>query len=449
MATPIPFDVLIRDLGVHGEGIGRAESGMTVFVPGALPGEQVAVVPDVVKAHYTRASLTSITVPSPSRVVPFCEYFGTCGGCQLQHLDYTAQLKWKLDHITSAFTRIAGLSPVIRPVTQSPSHVGYRNKAQFPVRMDTNGHCQLGFYAPQTHSLVPISHCAIQHLLIDTVYKRIQEGLIKFNIRPYNEVTHDGDLRHVLLRYSHTQQLVWVVFVLNATKATVLNDLAAWLVLEPGTGGVLANFNREKRNAILGRETVLLHGDGLFTEELDHVKFQFSPVSFSQVNWPQTAHLYRTVSELAGLSPEQSIWDLYCGAGTIGLYLANQVSSVLGVESMASAIDQAQHNARLNDVSHAKFASFNLDHGIPDSVCIGKPDVVIVDPPRKGCSDTVLTDLIRVASPKIVYVSCDPATMARDAKILCQSGYKLDVIVPLDMFPHTTHVECVGLFTLS
>ena len=447
--THLPFEVAIRDLGVHGEGIGRADSGMTVFVPGALPGEDVLVHPDIVKAHYTRARLQSIKTSSPKRVTPFCEYFGTCGGCQLQHLDYTAQLQWKCDHIQSAFSRIAGLTPRIQPVLASPDSVGYRNKAQFPVRPNDSGACQLGFYAPQSHTLVPVGHCAIQHPLIDSVYQRIQEGLLKFNIRPYDETTHFGDLRHVLLRYSHTQNAVWVVFVLNMSKATILNDLVAWLVSLPGIGGVLANFNRDKRNAVLGRETTLLYGDGVFTEQLDHVKFQFSPVSFSQVNWPQTAHLYRTVSDLAALTPDQTIWDLYCGAGTIGVYLANQVTSVLGVESVDSAIVQAQHNAQLNGVSHAKFVSHNLDHGIPESVCIGRPDVVIVDPPRKGCSDMVVTDLIRVAAPKIVYVSCDPATMARDAKILCQSGYTLETLVPLDMFPHTTHVECVGLFTLS
>ncbi len=443
--------VRIQDLGIHGEGIGRTDSGVTVFVPGALPGETVSISDVEKSSKYWNASLDQILTPSEHRITPPCPVYASCGGCQLQHTTDASQLAWKESHVKTTLKKIGKLSVPVRPIRGSDSTLAYRNKAQFPVSLQNNTP-QIGFYAPKSHTLVDIPECMVQHPRIQAVYSQIRSLLTTHPIPLYDEETHEGFLRHVLFRYSYFEDKVWVTFVATRESKTVLHEWVTLLSKRSDVGGLLLNVNSKQGNSILSPHSHLLWGAATYEERLGDLSLRFSAFSFSQINWPQTHHLYEMIYQAADLKGNEILWDLFCGVGSIGLFIAHQqvqrgrsLKSLLGVESLESAIQMAKTNAKLHPHLNAQFKVTNLEKGLHFSP--QKPDCVIVDPPRKGLSKRLIDDLIEKKVPKIIYVSCNASTLARDVAQLTQKAYQAHWVQPVDMFPQTSHVECITLLT--
>lgn len=440
------IEVVIEDLGINGEGIGRYE-GYTLFVDGGLPGEKVEVKVVKVGKNYGFAKLLHIEVPSPDRVDPKCQVARTCGGCQLQHMSYPAQLEFKTKKVREAIKRIGKLEDaVVNDIMGMEEPWYYRNKVSYPVRSE-KGLTKIGFYAKNSHRVIEHSSCYIQESRNQLIVAAIKEWMHQFTITPYNEDNLSGMVRHIMIRYSKHLDKFHVTLVTNKKKLKHLPKLTEQLVALGFIDGISISLHLEKNNIILGETTEVIWGNGYLREMIDDYTYHISPKSFFQVNPIQTKVLYDQVRAMANLQSDETLMDLYCGIGTIGIYLAKNAKRTIGVEIVEEAIEDAYHNAELNKLEQMEFYVGPAEEMIPylyEEKGI-TADVVVVDPPRKGCEVALLDTIIKMKPKRMVYVSCDPATLARDLKYMWENGYEVVEIQPVDMFPMTVHVETVCL----
>lgn len=435
----------ITDLGENGEGIGRHE-GLAVFVPGALPGEQITARIKTQKKNYAHGRLVEILTASPERVTPPCEIASLCGGCQIQSMSYEAQLKWKESHVRACMDRIAKLPEVIlSPIIGMEDPWHYRNKVLYPAG-GAPGKPELGFYKQGTHQVVSGKGCLIQHPFNAEMLETVKELMELHGIQPYSEETHTGNVRHILLRNSLKGEwlMVWVTSGKSMPRSqAIAADLKAKY---PQIVTMLVNRNPHKDHRMLGERTNIIYGEGYLEDTIENLMFRISPESFFQVNPIQTKVLYEKALELAALKGHETVLDLYCGIGAISLFLAKSAGKVIGVEVVPEAVQDAQENAVLNKITNVEFIQGLGEAVLPELIKQGvRPEVVIVDPPRKGCERLVLQAIMELAPERIVYVSCKPATLARDLAILTEGGYSVETVQPVDQFPHSVHVECVSL----
>lgn len=444
----VDYIMTIDNMGYQGEGVGKIDN-FTVFVAGAILGEKVKVKIVKLSKNFAFGKLLEIIESSPSRIEPVCSIYKSCGGCNIQHIDYEAQLNFKTNRVKEVIHRIGKLEEVvIHPTLGMENPYNYRNKVQLPVS-NKNGQVSIGFYAERSHDIINMETCHIQDKVADVVVKLTKQWMMEYNIQSYNEETHRGSIRHIMIRKGFKTGEVMVVVVTSGKELPYKEEFIAIMTKKiQGLVSIIQNINSEKTNVILGAHCETLWGKDIITDYIGEFIFQVSPLSFFQVNSIQTETLYSKALEYANLSGGEVVLDAYCGTGTISLFLSKKAKKVYGVEIVPEAIENAKINASENKVHNTEFIVGEAEKVIPKLISEGvKADVVVVDPPRKGC-DRVLLEAISSMAPKtIVYVSCDPGTLARDLGILDELGYKTIEIQPVDMFPQTTHVECVVLIT--
>lgn len=436
----------IEDCGTDGEGIGKAD-GFTVFVKDAVIGDTVLAKMMKVKKHYGYARLEEVLEPSPYRVKPRCPYARQCGGCQLQALSYDQQLLFKEKKVRSNLERIGGfINPPMEPIIGMEEPYHYRNKAQFPVGRSKDGRVITGFYAGRTHTIIENRDCALGVAQNRQVLDRVIAYMEKYHVEPYDETTGKGLVRHVLIRYGFASGELMVCLIINGRKLPHEEELADALWELPEMHSFTVNINRKRTNVILGEEIRVVRGSGTIKDSIGDIQYQISPLSFYQVNPGQTRRLYEKALEYAGLTGTETVWDLYCGIGTISLFLARQAGKVYGVEIIPEAIEDARRNARMNGLENVEFFVGQAEEVLPREYRENGAyaDVIVVDPPRKGCGEALLETIVRMAPRKVVYVSCDSATLARDLKVLCEGGYRLEKVCPVDQFGQTVHVETIA-----
>ena len=445
------FTAEIIDMTEDGEGIGKID-GFTVFVKDAVIGDVIEGKLTKVKKTYGYGRLMKVLPPSADRVIPSCPVAAPCGGCQLQALSYEAQLRFKERRVKGHLERIGHFEnlPMEPIIGMEGEPLRYRNKAQFPVGRGKDGRIVCGFYAGRTHSIIPMEDCQLGLPVNRQVTQTVISFMEEYHIEPYDEENHRGLVRHILVRCGfHTGQ-VMVCLVINGTRLPHDKELVSRLQKNvPGLVSVSLNINREKTNVILGRELVNLYGSGYLEDMIGDVRFRISPLSFFQVNPVQTEKLYGKALEFAGLTGDEIVWDLYCGIGTISLFLAQKAKQVYGVEIIPAAVENAKENAVLNRMENAEFFVGKAEEVLPEKYrqSGGKmaADVIVVDPPRKGCDEALLETMVKMGPERIVYVSCDSATLARDLRYLCDRGYEVKKVQPVDMFPMSVHCETVCL----
>lgn len=441
------YDIRIDDLGIHGEGIGKYE-GFTLFVPGALPGETVRAEAALIKKGYAVGVLREVLEASPRRAVPDCPVYADCGGCQISHLTYEGQLEAKRKRAAGAVSRIGGYPEnLVLPVIPAPHPFGYRNKMAVPAGPGPEG-AVLGCYRQGSHDIIPAPSCLIQRDANNRLLAAARAVMKKYRIAPYDEKTGKGSVRHILGRTGDEGRLMAVI--VTATRG--LPEEKAWVselrAALPELVSIYHNIQSRPGNTILGPKIRRLWGRETLTASLCGLTFEISPYSFFQVNPEQAETLYEKALEYAGLTGEETVIDAYCGTGTISLCLAKRAKKVIGIEIVEAAIENAKENARRNGLTHAEFLCGDAGKLMPALYEKGlAPDVIVCDPARAGCSEDTLRAAAGMAPEKIVYVSCNPATFARDAARLRELGYILRKVQPVDMFPQTTHVELVSLLT--
>ena len=438
----------IERLSSDGSGVAHSPDGETVFVPGAAPGDEadVRIVKDC--KRYAFGILDHLRTPSPDRIPVDCAVAGPCGGCSLRHLDYTAELRAKQENVTDAFRRIGGLDVPVLDICPSPEVDRYRNKVQFPVGLDKNGNPCIGFYAGRTHRIVPCPDCKLQPGVLNDIGNALCRFFAENGIQPYNEETGRGLVRHIFLRRGAHSGQIMVCLVCTRPNLPHADALCTRLREQfADIATILLNVNSKNTNVILGTETHTLYGPGYIEDTLCGVPVQLGPLSFYQVNTLAAERLYGIAAQYAQLTPDDLLLDLYCGMGTIGLSMVDHCRELVGVEIVPEAIESAKANAaRMGDAVAAKSCFFCADAGQAATRLAAEglhPDVVMLDPPRKGCDEATLSAVVRMAPRRVVYVSCNPATAARDAAWLEQNGYHAEKVQPVDLFPRTKHVECV------
>ena len=454
------LELFIEDMGVDGAGIGKL-GGMALFVKDAVIGDTVRVKVMKMKKNYGYARLLEVLTPSLWRAEPRCALHRPCGGCQLQALSYEKQLEFKENKVKNSLVRIGGFEDVdarMEPIIGMEEPFHYRNKAQFPIGRDKEGRIVTGFYASRSHTIIPNRSCCLG----DKVNERILDIIIRFmeqrGIAPYEESTGSGLVRHVLIRKGFASGEIMVCLVINGRKLPFAEALVEELKKVDGITSISLNVNRENTNVILGNEILLLWGKEYITDSIGDIRYQISAHSFFQVNPVQTKRLYETALDYAGLTGEETVWDLYCGIGSISLFLAQKAKQVYGVEIVPQAVKNARDNAALNGITNARFFEGKAEEVLPEFYREGceklpgweamlHPDVIVVDPPRKGCDEKCLETIVQMRPDRVVYVSCDPATLARDLKYLCGNGYELSRVRPVDMFAQTVGVETVVLLS--
>ena len=439
----------IEDCGIDGEGIGKAD-GFTVFVKDAVIGDTVTAKIIKAKKNYGYGRLMEVLKPSPYRVEPKCEFARQCGGCQLQALSYDQQLVFKTNKVKGHLERIGGFTDIpMEPIIGMDELFHYRNKAQFPVGRNKEGKIVTGFYAGRTHNIIENRDCALGVAENKEVLDRVIAHMEKYGSEPYNEATGKGLVRHVLIRYGYFTKEVMVCLILNGNKIPKEEQLVKSLCEIPGMTSITINVNKKHSNVILGEEIRLLWGQEYITDRIGDISYQISPLSFYQVNPMQTQKLYAKALEYADLHGQETVWDLYCGIGTISLFLAQKAKFVRGVEIVPAAIENAKENAKLNGLENTEFFVGKAEEVLPREYKKNGvyADVIVVDPPRKGCDETLLETMVEMNPERIVYVSCDSATLARDLKYLCERGYELRKVCPVDQFGMTVHVETVVLLS--
>ncbi len=512
------FELEITDMGTDGEGIGHYD-GMTFFVKDALIGDVITARVTKLKKNYGYARVEEIKTPSTFRIEPKCALHKRCGGCQIQALSYEKQLEFKNDKVRNNLMRIGGFSEdellaKMAPPVGIDDPYRYRNKAQFPVGRDKDGNIITGFYASRSHNIIPVDDCMLGVPVNKEILDIIKAWMNEYGIEPYDEVSRTGLVRHVLIRYGFTSKQIMVCLVINGdgldskrrgenvnvscvasgkitdkrdrdrASCNATDTLCERLSKIDGMTSISYNINKENTNVILGKKTVCIWGRSYiedtihllsypdFTPQGTGITYQISPQSFYQVNPKQTEKLYSTALEFAGLTGKESVWDLYCGIGTISLFLSQRAKKVYGVEIVPQAIDDAKNNAKINGITNAEFFVGKAEKVLPEFYADAKknitkgseaikpevpaakytdeadmltPDVIVVDPPRKGCDEKCLDTMLKMEPQRIVYVSCDSATLARDLKILCEEKYELVKWQAFDQFSHTGHVESVVL----
>lgn len=496
----------IEDMSVNGEGIGKAD-GVAFFVKDAVIGDQVLVKVIKMKKRYGYARLLKILSPSLYRVEPLCEYWRQCGGCQIQSLDYTQQLHYKEEKVRNNLRRIGGFSIadmerkeqkfLFHPIIGMEKPFFYRNKAQFPIGTDKNGRIVTGFYAARSHNIIPSRNCYLGVEINEKILDIVISFMERYHISAYDERTSKGLVRHVLIRFGFVTEEIMVCLVINGSTLPHAEQLVELLQEIKGMTSIVININQKSTNVILGEKIINLWGQDYITDYIGEVKYQISPLSFYQVNPVQTKKLYETVLDYAALTGKETVWDLYCGIGTISLFLAQRAKQVYGVEVVAPAIADARNNAKINGIENVEFFVGKAEEVLPafyenyvketqenvkdmglqsdTEACLNqfeiedkgaaedeieiadkghakdrkilRPDVIVVDPPRKGCDDKCLETIVKISPARVIYVSCDSATLARDLKYLCERGYEVREVQPVDMFPQTVHVETVCLLS--
>ena len=438
----------IERLSSDGSGVAHSADGEAVFVPGTAPGDEarVRIVKDC--GRYAFGILDELLTPSPDRVPVDCPVAGPCGGCSLRHLDYAAELRAKQESVLDAFRRIGGLEVPVLDILPSPEVDRYRNKVQFPVGVDKNGAPCIGFYAGRTHRIVPCPDCKLQPGVLNEIGNALCAFFAQQGIRPYDEQSGKGLVRHIFLRRGAHSGQIMVCLVCTRAKLPHAEQLCAVLREQfPAISTILLNVNAKNTNVILGSENHILYGPGYIEDTLCGVPVRLGPLSFYQVNTLAAERLYGVAAQYAQLTPDDTLLDLYCGMGTIGLSMADQCRGLIGVEIVPEAIESAKANAaRMGEAVAAKSRFFCADAGQAATQLAAEglhPDIVMLDPPRKGCDEATLSAVVRMAPRRVVYVSCNPATAARDAAWLEKNGYHAEKVQPVDLFPRTKHVECV------
>lgn len=460
------FVLKIEDMGENGEGIGRLD-GYIWFVKDAVIGDVIEAGVTKMKKQYGFARLIRVIEPSEYRTEERCPSARRCGGCQIQAVDYQEQLRLKEKKVYNNLKRIGGLSSLLLPSGEETTEqtkeeternavvmepiIGmenpwrYRNKAQFPFGRNKDGRIVTGFYAGRTHDIVEQEDCLLGVEENREILSIIRNFMEEYKIEPYNEETHRGLVRHVLIRKGFQTGELMVCLVINGRKLPGQQALTEHLLEIPGMTSISLNVNQEKTNVILGKELINLWGEGHITDYIGAVQYRISPLSFYQVNLVQTERLYGTALEYAGLTGNETVWDLYCGIGTISLFLAQKAKQVYGVEIVPQAIDDARENARLNHMENVEFFVGKAEEVLPEQYERNQiyADVIVVDPPRKGCDEKCLETIVKMSPNRVVYVSCNSSTLARDVKYLEERGYRTERVRCVDMFPHSGHVECV------
>ena len=439
------YTIEIEDLGHSGEGVGKID-GFTVFVHGAIPGDYVKIKLTTLKKNYGIGKIIEILRPSQDRVEPRCPLANICGGCQIMHMDYRAQLDIKRKRVEETLERIGKINTTVHPTIGMENPYEYRNKAQFPVGI-VDGQAVLGFYKKGTHDIVRTDYCHIQAPVNIEIIKVIKEYIKKYDISVYNEKTRKGLLRHVVTRVGFKTGELMIVLITNGKELPYKDELIEMLKTNiKGLKSIVHNINDKNTNVIFGRESRTIYGEDKISDYIGGLKFKISDQSFFQVNPIQTEKLYEKTLEYALLTGEENVFDIYCGTGSISLFLAQQAKKVIGVEVVETAIENAKENAKINNIHNTEFYVGKAEEVIPKLYEKGlKADVVVVDPPRKGCEEIVLETIAKMEPKRIVYVSCNPASLARDLAYLEERGYKTLEVQPVDMFGHTAHVECIAL----
>ena len=452
--------VTIEDMGIDGAGIGRAD-GYTLFIKDAIIGDVVEAKLMKARKNYGYARLLKILSPSVSRTKPRCAFARKCGGCQIQELSYEKQLEFKARKVKDNLIRIGGvpetmLQEILEPIIGMEEPFHYRNKAQFPIGMDKEGSPVAGFYAGRTHSIISNTDCALGIPANKDILDCILEFMKEHRIPAYEEEKQTGLVRHVLIRYGFVTKEIMVCIVINGTQLPHSGALAERLSRISGMTSITLSVNRENTNVIMGNEIIPVWGQTYITDYIGDVRYKISPLSFFQVNPVQTETLYRLALAYAGLTGEETVWDLYCGIGTISLFLAREAKQVYGVEIVEQAIEDARDNARINGIGNARFYVGRAEEVLP-SCCEEyaqshdgekmHADVIVVDPPRKGCDQALLQTIVDMEPDRIVYVACDSATLARDVKFLRENGYEIRKARAVDQFPQTVHVETVVMLS--
>lgn len=441
----------IISIGYEGEGIAKID-GYPIFIEGAILGEKVKALIVKVKKNYAYGKLLEVIEESKERVEPKCKVYKRCGGCTVQHMSYKKQLDYKFERVKDCIYKIGGLnSNLVKYPIGMENPERYRNKVQLPVGM-VNGELSIGFYAPRSHNIINLDTCLIQDKMADKVASITRRWMAKHNISASSidgAFNSNGLIRHIMIRRGFTTNEVMVVLVSTKENIPNINEFIEDIKENvEGIKSIILNINKENTNVILGQQCITLWGEDTITDYIDNFKFNISPLSFFQVNPVQTEKLYSKALEYAGLTGEETVFDAYCGTGTITLFLSQKAKKVYGVEIIEPAIINARENARINNIDNAEFFVGKSEEIIPELIEKGiVPEVIVVDPPRKGC-DIKLLDAIGKAKPRrVVYVSCDPSTLARDLKILEEKGYKTEKVQPVDMFPHTSHIETIVMMT--
>ena len=452
--------VEITDIGVSGEGIGHVD-GYTLFIKDAVIGDVVEAKVMKAKKNYGYARLMKVITPSEYRVEPKCAFARRCGGCQIQEMSYDRQLVFKDQKIRGNLERIGGftkdqIDTVMQPVVGMEHPFGYRNKAQFPFGADKEGNPITGFYAGRTHDIIANTDCALGVEKNKEILEIILQYMRENKIKSYDEKTGKGLIRHVLIRYGFKTKEIMVCLVVNGKRLPKAERLIEKLIQIEGMTSITISPNTRRDNVIMGDSYEILWGQGYITDYIGNVKYQISPLSFYQVNPVQTEKLYRLALEYADLKGDETVWDLYCGIGTISLFLAQKAKQVYGVEIVPQAIDDAKENAKINAIDNAEFFVGKAEEVLPEYYAeyerehngkTAHADVIVVDPPRKGCDETLLETIVKMQPEKVVYVSCDSATLARDLKYLCANGYEIKMCRGVDQFPQSVHVETVVLLS--
>ena len=452
--------VEITDIGVSGEGIGHVD-GYTLFIKDAVIGDVVEAKVMKAKKNYGYARLMKVITPSEYRVEPKCAFARRCGGCQIQEMSYDRQLVFKDQKIRGNLERIGGftkdqIDTVMQPVVGMEHPFGYRNKAQFPFGTDKEGNPITGFYAGRTHDIIANTDCALGVEQNKEILEIILQYMRENKIKSYDEKTGKGLIRHALIRYGFKTKEIMVCLVVNGKKLPKAERLIEKLIQIEGMTSITISPNTRRDNVIMGDSYEILWGQGYITDYIGNVKYQISPLSFYQVNPVQTEKLYGLALEYADLKGDETVWDLYCGIGTISLFLAQKAKQVYGVEIVPQAIDDAKENAKINAIDNAEFFVGKAEEVLPEYYAeyerehngeTAHADVIVVDPPRKGCDETLLETIVKMQPEKVVYVSCDSATLARDLKYLCANGYEIKMCRGVDQFPQSVHVETVVLLS--
>ena len=452
--------VEITDIGVSGEGIGHVD-GYTLFIKDAVIGDVVEAKVMKAKKNYGYARLMKVITPSEYRVEPKCAFARRCGGCQIQEMSYDRQLVFKDQKIRGNLERIGGftkdqIDTVMQPVVGMEHPFGYRNKAQFPFGTDKEGNPITGFYAGRTHDIIANTDCALGVEQNKEILEIILQYMRENKIKSYDEKTGKGLIRHALIRYGFKTKEIMVCLVVNGKKLPKAERLIEKLIQIEGMTSITISPNTRRDNVIMGDSYEILWGQGYITDYIGNVKYQISPLSFYQVNPVQTEKLYGLALEYADLKGDETVWDLYCGIGTISLFLAQKAKQVYGVEIVPQAIDDAKENAKINAIGNAEFFVGKAEEVLPEYYAeyerehngeTAHADVIVVDPPRKGCDETLLETIVKMQPEKVVYVSCDSATLARDLKYLCANGYEIKMCRGVDQFPQSVHVETVVLLS--
>ncbi|MFZ7133900.1 MAG: 23S rRNA (uracil(1939)-C(5))-methyltransferase RlmD [Eubacteriales bacterium] len=440
------YTLHIEDMTHTGEGVGKVNR-FTVFVDESIPLDQVKAKIVQVKKNYALGELKEIIVPSPYRIQPTCEYFEKCGGCQTQNIEYHYQLRLKEKHVLHSLQKLGGIDTNaidFKPIIGMKIPFNYRNKAQYKLNKEG-----IGFYAKKSHDIIPVEKCSIQSKCSENTMAHLSRFIQEYKISIYDEKTHQGVLRGIVERVSTINHDIMLILVLNAKHFKYKKELIHFVQRNlPAVRSLNFNFNLKKTNVVLSQENQLVYGREKIQDGIGDLKYEISPLSFFQVNPIQTKVLYDQVKTYAGLTGKETVFDIYCGMGTIGLYLAKEAQRIYGIEIVPQAIKDAQANAKLNGITNTQFIAGKAEEKLPllfkEGICA---DVVIVDPPRKGCDSALLQTILTMVPDRIIYVSCNPGTLARDLKVLVEGGYHIHSIQPVDMFPHTMHVETVVLMS--